>query len=967
MPPTNPDAQAVAPQPQYTSLIDPKDNRIYSVRSQDAAQYRQAGWGVPNIQPTVRRQEIDQTLSSWQDYANGAIMQVVGGVPFATTVLQKTISRGDFERLARQRAMMSEQHPIASALLAGAGGIAAISAGGAVAGAVGGALGIGAGIAEGAGIAAEAAEAAGVGARVAGAAGEATAAGAEAAAGVGETATNALARMGRNQFGEAGRVRDFIPKNPATRSLVPYEGAIEGAAEAPASTALQRAQTFTHGPAEAAFEGGSEAAAGSEAATAAGETGMVRYQAPLEGTLEEGERIFYQHAAKPKALAEHVTDAEYLDPAQLLLGEAPRVFYGGAGKAAAGAAEAAAEAAAGLGAEAAGLGAEGVATGAEAAAGAAEGAGLGAEGAAAEGAGAGTAEAAAAKSGPLDAAKAAFTKALPAKSAARLAVTGAVGNTALGQIYRIDNAAIEHAMDPSGQEKLTFSANDILLDAALGAAIPLGARGLGKVFGKTGKSIEGNAIGMFRKAMTESTSVDGIARQGRLGDLWRKIDPLIGLSNAEIYHKVSTDRDLAAQAMEFIKHRHENLFLSNAQKAQILEDIAPIFDMERNPISNEVKKAFMKKSFSLHDLQNLGKRLRNPKKIVWNGSFEPDSLNARSRDAYNRIAAVGAELLETRGVNGAEDAVQWKALNREFSDNSLVIDALKNKNDNGLADFGSRVFSAAVGGAGMATLGVAGGTIAGAAARTASWSVVHHVKGEHIAPLAYKLGKGFQAVDKKIGNAIEAGLYGVPSQVHKFTNPLRFDDTAATVALAAANPAKAIEKLQTVMANQGIPQEIAIPIVQKQVAGLAHLHKSRPVRNDIGDMATQSQGDPVQNLRWLDQVRTFKDPTYGLSHPTADNLKILKQFYPEILFNAQQAAHLALQKDPNLPLESRIYASKLLDRPISNLTSPTFAQALAHAKQAQDAPAAQTTPSGPNSRSNVQSSLTRADALQNRE
>ena len=834
-------ADAKADAPATVPLIDPRDNRIYSVAADKADLYRGAGWGAVDAGPRVNSEEIHQSLSGWADNSQAVAFTIAKGVPLMVKLGSKVLNANTFQRLASKAQVFDQDHPILSTALQVGAGLGTAALGGAAI------RGLGA-VAEGAG-----------------ALGEAAGVGGEAAAGA---------------AGVAGE---------GTAAAAANEGAGAAAAADSGGGALQQAL---------ASEGAAGEGAASSGASAAGEPIVD----PASGVIGAGEAAPAAETAASTATAAEST---------------------GAGDAAA-------------------AGAETVNSG----------------------------------NTLSDLLSRAGTRIAESKLA-KAAAIGAGANTAYGLAYKIDAQAIDHALDPQGQEKLMFSANDMLFDAAIGAAIPVGVSAIGKAIGKTGRKLTDNSINMFRNAMIKNSSMDQIAAQGREATLASTLDPLMGKSQEYVFTATKSAQETAEQQMNIIKAKYKGidgnpgLTLNGDEKTSIITNLKKVLGTDKDPIFTDSYATLVKPNVDLLELQRLAKKLS--KRIVWKDpKFGDNVTNLKYRDARQVIADAQVDLIKRGDISQAGDAQRWAGLNQISSDNQLINDALRSRRGQNVDDLLRNMGSSAIAGGIAGALGANGVGIAASALRSGSWAGVHNIKAQHLAPFANALGKGMLNVDSKIAQTIEAGLYGFPAQAHKLTDRSDYDTAAAAISLAAQDPSQTVANLQNHLDGQGIPQEISVPIVQGQSAGLAHLAGSIPKRNDAPDMATRDRGDPVQQHRWLDQVRTFQDPTYGIATPTADNLRILKQFYPQTLYSAQQALYQQIAKNPDLPSDARAWGSALLERPIGNLDSPTFAQSLRQARQAEAQQAAQAggggKPGGGKGSANaVQSSETRVDQLQNRD
>jgi hypothetical protein len=111
----------------------------------------------------------------------------------------------------------------------------------------------------------------------------------------------------------------------------------------------------------------------------------------------------------------------------------------------------------------------------------------------------------------------------------------------------------------------------------------------------------------------------------------------------------------------------------------------------------------------------------------------------------------------------------------------------------------------------------------------------------------------------------------------------------------------------------------------------------------------------------------MQDPKYAIAHPTSANLAVLQKFYPSLFDDTQQAVLKQVQNNPNLPLDSKLWASRILGRPISPSATHMFYTVLTAARQTSAKAEAQGAQTGGGGQKPVHSAQagTRLDSLQN--
>ena len=547
------------------------------------------------------------------------------------------------------------------------------------------------------------------------------------------------------------------------------------------------------------------------------------------------------------------------------------------------------------------------------------------------------------------------------------AISGAITNTALGQIARIDDAALNHAADPAGKEKIVFDLNSTLLDAALGAALPVTLGGAGKALGYMGDKLGPRGQQMMRDAITKAHAADSVGRQGRTAELNVKLDEILASGRKNPWEFVKSKLSIAENDLENVKAALKYPNLNRADTDGLKSALRKTLG-NNDKLYRKIADNLKKEVWTIDDMKEINKTIYD--QIVFNEPTLRAAENARYMKAAEVIKNGTAKLIADLdpSPNGAMSQ-RWATAMKDFSEWSLAAAAVNKRVEiRSIKEVLTNIAS------GSATAGLAGGMFgafggtAAAAAGGAGYAGFKNITSLHYGQALKGLSSFFKATDTKLARAVEAGLYGLPAQMHNVYSEHRYEDLASKVSAAKANPEKSFQNLRTHLDTLKLPEDEANEIALTQHAQLQFLGSKLPGRMTGPDVASQGQPDPVQQRRFIGQVRTMQDPTYGLLYPTKTNMEVLQRFYPNLLFNAQQAIHSQLQRNPNMPAASKMWSSRVLGRPLNNLSSPTFSSMLQQARQAaaqQDQQgAAQRPGASRSSSSGGNSPQTRLDELQ---
>lgn len=549
-----------------------------------------------------------------------------------------------------------------------------------------------------------------------------------------------------------------------------------------------------------------------------------------------------------------------------------------------------------------------------------------------------------------------------------LALKGAATNMALGAVQRFDNAAIDHAVDPAGEEKLAFDLHDVMIDGILGGILPVGLKGASNVLLKRlGKAGENFSLKQGVKTISKVYETEAGIKQG-IGDTDRMVmEEAFKAGPKDVKRKAADMVRVTGDKMEQVKIDLGNTVLNAVDRQDLLSDLHT--RVGGTPALKRSLNVLQDGNFNMDHLMKLRQQLY--KQVVWN-QYDQNPMYQKADLAGQRVTAALHKMLADHDLTtGGTLAQQQQTLDNEYMAwsrlKTIIAPAPPDELPQLLTNIAGKGAMGAGVGATLQGLGMSvGGAGLGFGPAAAGIEAARTIKPYHVTKFAYTLSKYMQAADEHLTRAVEAGLYGAPAQVHNLRHGRSYEDVGSKIAMAAADPAGTMANLRQMHLEHGTPDDIADVVVARQHAKIMYLADKLPKRNDAADFATTAHGDPVQQNRFMGQVRTAQDPTYGILYPTKTNMEINKKFHPQTLNNAQQAVIQQVRRNPNMPARARAWASRLLERPVGNLNSPRFSQMLqeARAKMSQEEQQA-AKPSG-HGKTSVQSegSGTRLDALQ---
>lgn len=550
-------------------------------------------------------------------------------------------------------------------------------------------------------------------------------------------------------------------------------------------------------------------------------------------------------------------------------------------------------------------------------------------------------------------------------------------NAAIGGIFKAgegsDNAAMAHALDPNGQEHLGYGWKSALTDfidgAESGAAWGAAFEGLTPAF----KAAAGKLAPIAQKQLERG-----------LFDTQKLNEALQGVSDTSL---MQTVRDLKLtelpakrvqgsvdSALKGIEGRM-NIFKDINQEARmtVQDHIATQGQLDAllagTPSGQKFAKTFSGIDMNVQELQSMRRQLYDA--TNWSRMDLPENQAFAQAGQVLKQSIIKTLEAAEPGVEAGQSqlANEWSNLDEQYHNLSIIKSSLKTQTKSNLPWLGGvlGVATAAKLGAGAVGLPGVGTAVAGSVALVKSVEAFRRfVSDTNLGTVNKQLARGFDLSAKGLSKAVDAGLYGGYVAYNKQDLAQRYPETAAKLNAWMQDRDGGVANLRQALDNARVPGSIAAPMANQAAAKADYLAQAMPRPPRVApDIVTHSQPDLVSQQKWLGKYRSMQDPKYAIAHPTASNLDVLQKFYPSIYADTQQAVLEQVRNNPNLPLDSKLWASKILGRPITPAATHMFYTVLTAARAQSDQAAAQATHSGSGAQKPVQSSGTRLDALQN--
>ena len=562
-------------------------------------------------------------------------------------------------------------------------------------------------------------------------------------------------------------------------------------------------------------------------------------------------------------------------------------------------------------------------------------------------------------------------------------VGGAISNAALGSVARFDDAALHHAYEPAGQEKISWSLMDeapnMLKDAVLGGVGAGVIGGFGKLVTKAAGMISSSAQKTLRAAVLKDAGVIQAQKQGRGGELLNAVDEVLAQAPGNHAGHIKAQLLKYGNQMGTIKTTlGERTALDPKDAEDLIAEIRSIAG-SHDVLTSRLEKEFFTnigadgkpglQPWTLDHVQKVNDKIYEH--ITWSDYDVNRSMNDKYLTVAQRVCDAGRKILEDNDQSmGGTLASEWNEALNNYSRWSLLKGAFKNAGKNtSIGDVMRAVAANTVGGAFLGTM-LTGNPVVGlgGAAAGIGYGVLKSVKPVHYAQAMQNLEGVFTAAGTKMTRAAMSGLYGVPAQLHS-RHYVDHDKLNATLAMVAADPQRAHANLRTHYAQAGVPDAQADDATNRQFAALSEIASQMPQRQAGADLPSRTTPDAMQQRKINGMYQTLINPAHAIANPTKENLAFVKKHYPHTFFTAQQAVLEQLQKNPDLPYAVKAHAARILGRPVSNSTSPKFAQMIQQARQQMEEAEQQGAQSGSAAQKSVSSgdssgSGTRLDELQ---
>lgn len=547
---------------------------------------------------------------------------------------------------------------------------------------------------------------------------------------------------------------------------------------------------------------------------------------------------------------------------------------------------------------------------------------------------------------------------------------GAAVNVALGAANAVDRAALAHAIQPGGEEKVfAHLAGDLLFDGLVGA----GFAGLGSAFKAAGNWTENFANKQFRQSLVDAKTYAQYVQQGRATEFGATLDryAVWGDAPAAVQAKIAPEIENLGQAFNVMKERMSGIRMPPAQAGQIADEMGNIL-AESHP---EVAKELTQDILATGNAPNLGElhamRQKLDSKINFgtqtDAEFAMQQPLFRARETMSQ--RIQQYLRQADPVGNGAAAEQWAQLDKDYSNLMLLSGGLRKASTatGEKLPWTVTLLAHTIGfsGAGKLFMAYKGAKKMGAMLDAGVF-----------AQPAKVLAGVFDGTAEKLTQATEAGLMGAAAEttaiLHADAHTEKdYDLLAAQINHAQGDTIKTGGNLMKLATQANLPDELATMVTMKTLQANDYLSQQLP-RNPMPQFnaGMPSQFRPSREMRqkWVGIYNSIKDPTYALLNPTVDNMRAMQQFYPQLLENAQDAIVGQFRDNPRMPLQAQMWASQVMGYPVGSLTQPMFYMMLGAARQAEQAQAqmAAQQAGGKPAQAGVDSQGTKMDSLRQR-
>lgn len=508
------------------------------------------------------------------------------------------------------------------------------------------------------------------------------------------------------------------------------------------------------------------------------------------------------------------------------------------------------------------------------------------------------------------------------------ATRSGIVNSLLGYGKKEDNLLLQHAISPGGDEHVFADIGlDDAMNAAIGAAIPVGMKGVSKAAGYLGKAGDALAAVKDKNAILDIQKVNEGLELGRRERVIQTFESK-GYSGKSA-HEVRADikarmPDLEAQYND-IKDS-ATVPLDAASQTILGQTIERRFVGDAAGKGDDILDTIRGEQLSLKDLHGLRQSI--DKRIDYKSTAEPDYTQRALWETRADISRAMHMTLEANdALTNQARSPQWKAIDSEYSHlkqiDAIIGEPTKPWKLPGFEDVLPPEMEAE---AKMLNKILNYKTLGSYKALGTAMTFAQRMQNEGYGFAARGLGKVFNKQAQNWSKAVAAGLYGVPEAASQYVQAKHqhedFDALVAKSRWVMNNPVNASANAHTYLANMGADPDTSTKMVGKLVSVNSYLQAQIPTGDEPGVIPQHTYMPEQMKREWVSQYNTAHDPINALVDPSDANLSLARQFYPEWYAKTSQAIVEQVQNNPNLPLNSRIFAAKFLDMPVDGLTSP---------------------------------------------
>jgi hypothetical protein len=541
-----------------------------------------------------------------------------------------------------------------------------------------------------------------------------------------------------------------------------------------------------------------------------------------------------------------------------------------------------------------------------------------------------------AATGGLGEAGLAATGAVGTSAFLQSAAFNAAGNVVIGAGSRFDARAINHALSPAGEEKMQAeTGHEWLVDAAIGAAVPAVTGVAAKAFKGMAAIAEEVKNSQLQKSILDHVKLSDSQYAGRQSELWQMVE-------GNNWHNM--DREEVSLA---VKNRLATATteMNSIKKAAV----TPLSASEAGAYANvigthlasepDLAQKIIAKGLNGLDVETLhGIRQDIASSIDWRQAAKDPTKQQGLQDGYEYTKGVINTLLQK---NDPLLADSWMTVNKNYSDLATLQGVFKT--GRAQAPVGNSFWKdlAMITGIGR-MLGWTKAAIWAAQGKNAG-NVLSKFQNGAFAESAGSMAKLFDKTAGRLAGALQKNFYGIaaaPGVIQNIQSTRQLDNNydiiAASVAAATKDVGTASGRMMQAYTQAGAPDEIASRLVTQAVAKNSFLASKipQPGGSDLGYiMPTTNAVSRQEQENFLRYYETIHDPVQFVENPTPQGFEAMQKFYPDMLQNTQTHLLQKIRSGDPLSLQQQTYATKVLQTPVSALTSPNTYRNMQSARQ----------------------------------